>query len=139
MFTRILLPLDLTAKHRQAVDIAAELASQNSGDVTLLHVIEEIRGLSMDEEPEFFQRLEQTAKKDLDEIGRLFSERGIAWRTLIRYGNRVHEVARCAEEMRSDLIVVTSPRLDPEHPTLSWGSLSWKIGILGPCPVLMVK
>ena len=139
MFKRIMLPLDLTSKHRQAVDIAAELARQSGGDVTLLHVIEEIRGLAMDEEQAFFQRLEQAAKNGLDEVGRPLGERGISWRSLIRYGNRVNEVARCAEEIGTDLIVVTGPRLDPQHPALSWGSLSWKIGILGPCPVLMVK
>ena len=40
---------------------------------------------------------------------------------------------------RADLIVLTSPRPDPENPVALLGSLSHKIGLLAPCPVLLVK
>ena len=36
MFKKILLPVDLTDKHKPALDMAARLAEQNGGTVTLL-------------------------------------------------------------------------------------------------------
>jgi hypothetical protein len=37
------------------------------------------------------------------------------------------------------MIVLTAPRLDPNNPGASWGSLSYKISMLASCPVLLVK
>jgi Universal stress protein family len=50
MFPKILWPVDLTDRHQQALDIAGELATQSRGAVTLLHVVEVVPGLSMEEE-----------------------------------------------------------------------------------------
>src|ERR1051326_9108272 len=50
MFKRILIPLDLTDKHHAALSKAADLARHSDGRVTLLHVIEVIPGLAVEEE-----------------------------------------------------------------------------------------
>ena len=42
MFKKILVPVDLTDVHQPALDIAARLAKENDGEVTLLHVVEVI-------------------------------------------------------------------------------------------------
>jgi nucleotide-binding universal stress UspA family protein len=139
MFHKILLPVDLTAKHQRAVDVAADLATQSGGQVTLVHVIEEIRGVSKSDEPEFFQRLETAASNALDAIAQRLHKRGIACERLVRYGDRVREVVRYAKNWKCDLIIVTGPRFDSKNPSPSWASLSWKIGMLAPCPVLLVK
>lgn len=139
MFKRILLPLDLTSRHQRAVETAAEMALQSKGEVALLHVIEEIHGLSKTDEPDFFQKLEQSARDAMDKIAKRLKNRNVACRSLIRYGNRIREVVRAAKSWRSDLIIATGPRFDSEHAATSWASLSWKIGILAPCPVLLVK
>jgi nucleotide-binding universal stress UspA family protein len=138
VFKRILLPLDLTEKHTQAQNIVAQLAMQTGGEVTLLHVIEEIQGIAIAEEQEFFNRLERSAREHLERVGGQFPK-GVSWRSEIRYGTRAQEVANYARGIAADLIVVTAPRLDSDLPGSGWGSLSWKIGILGPCPVLLVK
>jgi hypothetical protein len=72
-------------------------------------------------------------------LGRWCAERHVPWRGVIRYGQRAPEVARCAQDLGVDLIVVTAPQMAASHPMSGWGSLSWKIGVLGPSPVLLVK
>ena len=42
-------------------------------------------------------------------------------------------------EEAADLIVLTAPRFDPAAPGAGWGSMSYRIGILSQCPVLLVK
>ena len=57
MFKQILLPLDLTDKHQAAFDLAVKLTRESGGTIVLLHVIEVIAGLPVDEEKTFYQRL----------------------------------------------------------------------------------
>lgn len=139
MFKRILLPVDLTDRHRKAVEVAAELAIQGKAVVTLLHVIETIAGLPMTEEPDFYRRLERVARSHFGPWGKQLEEHAVTWQAEVRYGDRARETVRYAMETANDLILLTAPRIDPANPAAGWGSLSYKIGILSPCPVLLVK
>lgn len=139
MFKRILIPLDLTDKHQRVLEIAAELAQQNGGAVTLLHVIEEIPGLSSDEVDDFYSRLEQRAKEHLQNCGNHFTSKNIPWQSEVRIGSRIHEINRFASEMNADLVLVTAPNIDPNRPGTGWASLSWKIGLVANCPVMLVR
>jgi nucleotide-binding universal stress UspA family protein len=139
MFHNILLPLDRTDRHQQALDIAAELASRSEGTITLLHVIELIAGLSLEEEKHFYHRLERAARRHLDRWGEGLEKRKIPWRSEVRYGDRAAESIRHARETAADLIILTAPQIDPANPGTSWGSTSYKIGILSQCPVLLMK
>jgi len=139
MFHRILLPVDLTDRHGRALAIAAELSAQSKGNVTLLHVIETIAGLSLEEEKEFFSRLEETARGRLHQLGMELEKHHVPWKADIVYGHRVAECLRQATQMAADLIILTAPKIESADPTAGWGSLGYKIGILSQCPVLMVK
>jgi nucleotide-binding universal stress UspA family protein len=139
MFKRILLPVDLSERHQRAIDTAADLASQSGGEVVLLHIIEVIQGLSLEEEKDFYERLEKMARKHLGKLSGDLQARKISARTEILYGQRGPEIVRYASGTAADLIVLTAPRLDPANPALGWASLSYKIGFLSPCPVLLVK
>jgi nucleotide-binding universal stress UspA family protein len=139
MFKKILLPLDLTDKHQAALNVAVDLARQSKGRIVLLHVIEQISGVSVNEEAEFFDRLERSARAHLERFGSGLSRRRISWTGEVRTGNRAAEVAQYATETRADLIVLTAPQINPSDPTAGWGSLSYKVGILARCPVLLVK
>jgi len=139
MFKKILLPVDLSDRHRQALEEAASLARQSGGEITLLHIIEVIAGLSLEEEREFYKRLEKSARNHLARLAGHLKQHQVAWRTEIIYGHRGPEVVRYAAENGVDLIVLTSPRIDPNNPGVGWGSLSYKISILSQCPVLLVK
>jgi nucleotide-binding universal stress UspA family protein len=139
MFKNILLPVDLSDRHQQALDVATNLAKQSGGEITLLHVIEVIAGLSLEEEKSFYKRLEKSAREHLARLGEHLKRQQIAWRMEIVYGHRGPEVVRYAAGNCTDLIVVTSPRINPENPRVGWGSLSYTIGILAQCPVLLAK
>jgi nucleotide-binding universal stress UspA family protein len=139
MFKKILLPLDLTEKHQAAIDIAVELAGQSKAEVTLLHVIEVISGLSLQEEKAFYGRLECSARAHLESFAAVLTGQGIACHKEVLFGNRAPEIARYAADSGARLIILTAPRIDPEHPAAGWGSMSYKVSILAPCPVLLVK
>src|SRR5262245_13313567 len=139
MFKKILVPVDLTDKHRQALDVAGELAAQSGGEVTLLHVVETIPGLPMEEERTFYNRLERVARSHLEGLGKRLAERKVACRVEVRHGHRAPESTRYATEMAADLIILTAPRFDPAAPGAGWGSMSYTVGILSQCPVMLVR
>jgi nucleotide-binding universal stress UspA family protein len=138
MFKRILLPLDLTERHKRAIEIAVEMATQG-GELTLLHIIEVIPGLALDEEKNFYDRLHKIADAHLARLGRTLGDRNVRWRAETVFGNRAGEIARQAAKEKSDLIILTAPRFDPENPGAGWSSLSWKTAIVAQCPILLVK
>jgi nucleotide-binding universal stress UspA family protein len=95
MFQRILLPMDLTRKHQAAFASALDLAQQSSGEVVLLHVVEVIPGVPMEEDREFYERLEQTARTHLNRYRTECAKEQVACRVEIRFGNRAPEIALC--------------------------------------------
>ena len=139
MFKKILVPIDLSDRHQQAIDIAADLASESEGEVTLLHVIEVIPGLWNEVEQSFYRRLEHTARAHVAKLGKRLLERMVPHREELVYGNRAREIVSCAKNMGVDLIVLTSHRIDLEDPNAGWGTLSYRVSILAQCPVLLVK
>ena len=139
MFQRILVPVDLSDTHQRALEIAARLAGEADGQVILLHVVEVIPGLWIEEEREFYDRLEAAARDHLSRLGRQLEELHAPRREEIIFGNRAEEIVRYATEMAVDLIVLSSHRIDLKNPGAGWGTLSYKIGILSQCPVLLIK
>jgi nucleotide-binding universal stress UspA family protein len=138
MFTKIVMPLDLTDRHQPALDVAAQLAQQNHGEITLLHVIELIPGLPMEEEKTFYSRLERIARQHLERHATALAGRRVACRDKILFGHRATEIVRYAQD-HADLVVLTAPRINPENVAAGWGSLSHKVSLLASCPVLLVK
>jgi nucleotide-binding universal stress UspA family protein len=139
VFRRILVPVDLSDTHQQAIDIAAQLANEGGGQVTLLHVVEVIPGLWVEGERDFYDRIEAAARDHLARLGRRLEEMHVPRREEIIFGNRAEEIVRYAMEMGIELIVLSSHRIDLKNPGAGWGTLSYKIGILSQCPVLLVK
>jgi nucleotide-binding universal stress UspA family protein len=139
MFSKIVLPVDLSDRHRPAVNLALDLAREGGGEIILLHVIETLVGVGMEEERPFYHRLETTARQHLVRLAEEFDRHKVPWRAEVRYGRRAPQIARFATEAGADLIVLTAPRFDPLDPGAGWGSLSWKVSFLTPCPVLLVK
>jgi nucleotide-binding universal stress UspA family protein len=138
MYRKILLPVDMTDRHASALSVAAEMAGEG-GEVVLMHVIEVIAGLSVEEEKPFYVRLERAAQAHLERLGAELVGRNIPSRAVIRFGNRVAEVARFATEDAADLIVLVTPRFAPNDPEAGLKSLSHQIGLFAPCAVLLVK
>ena len=59
-------------------------------------------------------------------------------RTVV-YGKPAEEIVRFAVDKQVDLIVLASHQIDLSRLGHGWGTLSYKIGVLAPCPVLLVK
>ena len=139
MFRNILLPVDLSSRHQEALKIAGSLATQSGGELTLFHVIELLQGAPQLEEEAFYRRLEAKARSHLGRLQAHVEREAVRCRLMVVYGDRAAEIVRHAAEMRSDLIVMSSHRVKFDSPGLSWGTLSYKVGILAQCPVLLVK
>jgi nucleotide-binding universal stress UspA family protein len=139
VFKKILIPVDLTDVHQPALEIAARLAQENDGEVTLLHVVEVISEVWAAEERGFYTRREQMARDHLARLGHALEARGVPRREEVVFGHRAPEIVRYAGEVGADLIVLKSHRIDLENPSAGWGTVSYKVGILAQCPVLLVK
>jgi nucleotide-binding universal stress UspA family protein len=139
VFTKILVPVDLSDKHQQALDIAARLARESGGEVTLVHVVETIGDLWDAEERDFYDRIEGVARDHLAKLGRSLEACHVPRREEVLFGDRAREIVRYAMERGIDLIVLSSHRIDLRDPSAGWGTLSYKLGILAQCPVLLVK
>jgi nucleotide-binding universal stress UspA family protein len=139
MFRRILVPVDLTDKSLAAVDMAYELAVQSGAEVILLHVIETIEHVQFEELRPFYERLERSARKGLQEFSERFVSKNLPVDQALVYGHRAKQIVDFAIENRTDLIVMASHRIDPDRPGHDWSSISYTVAILSPCNVLLVK
>jgi nucleotide-binding universal stress UspA family protein len=139
MFHRILVPVDLTEKSLAAVDLAYEFAVQSRAEVILLHVVETIEHIQFEELKPFYERLEKSARKGLQEFCERFQSNNLQVDQALVYGHRTKEIVDYAIGNRIDLIIMASHRIDPDRPGHGWSSISYSVAILSPCPVLLVK
>jgi len=139
MFKNILVPSDLTDRNQKAMDIAVKMALENGAAVTLLHVVEILEEVDSDDFKKFYKHLGTTAGRKMD---KLISKHGRADITIdkqILYGRRVYEILNFAVAHDVDLIIMSSHKLDPENAAEGWGTISFKVGVLSHCPVMLVK
>ena len=139
MFKRIVVPVDLSDKSTPAVDAAFELARLTGAEVLLLHVIEVIEHVRLDELRPFYDRLEVSANQGLQELSERFDGEGLQIERALIYGHRTQGIVDFAIQRRADLVVMASHRIDPDRPGHDWSSISYAVAILSPCPVLLVK
>lgn len=139
VFQRILVPTDLTERVDKALDVALTLSAPDGSRVTLLHVIETFRGLEFDEMKPHYQRFEKKAHERMAAAtARLPKTRTDVVQEVV-YGDRAEEIVRFASAHRIDLIVLASHRVNPSAVGRDWGTISYKVGVLAQCPVLLVK
>jgi len=137
MFQHILVPTDLTDSAESSLKMAMSLARLRYGShVSLLHVIERIPSLEDHELRGFYERLERDACMRMRQM--LANTSGCDEVTTTHHvvlGRRSEEIVRYAESNAMDLIILSHGQ-DPESP---FGSVSYKVGILAPCSVLLLK
>ncbi len=139
MFSRILVPVDVSDHNAPAIETVGELLGMSNGSVLLLHVIEEIEAVPTEESEEFYGEFRQRAEAVLADLGAQLEKRGVQAETQIRMGRRGLEIAKCAEEERCDLVVLRSHTLDPEHPMRGIGSVSHQVSLAARCAVLLIR
>ena len=139
MFNNILVPTDLSEKSKKALDITLNLGSEEGGRITLLHVVEIIEGNDQEEFDEFYNRLRARAEKKMADIVSRYESSNWSIDSQILIGKQVNEIVRFAYEHNIDLIILASHRIDKTEPMDGWATISYRVGILSHCPVLMVK
>lgn len=139
MFEKILVPTDLSERSRRALAIALRMATPGSGSVTLLHVIETLADTPFEEIKNFYARLEERALSAMDQMVAAAGDGGVEIIQKIAYGNRAREILQAAGEMGADLIVLNSHKVEQKDPAAGMGTISYKVGILSQCPVMLVK
>ncbi len=139
MFKHILVPTDLTDRSLHALEVAAGIASLSTCRVTLLHVIETIEDTESEWFEEFYRKLERRAEKKMDRMVELFESGSFSILRKIIFGKRVKEIVDYAHSREIDLIILSSHAVSMESASQGWGTISYKVGILSNCPVMLVK
>jgi universal stress protein A len=139
MFHRILVPTDLTERAEKALDVALALSAPEKARVTLLHVIEMFRGLEFEEMKPVYQKFERKARERMAAVRTRLRKSSTEVVEEIVYGDRAEEIVEFASAHDIDLIVLASHRVNPSAVGRDWGTISYKVGILAQCPVLLVK
>ena len=139
MFQHLLVPADLSTHAVKAVQMARDLARSPGARITLFHVIETLAGAEDDEFESFYRELEGRANRQLTSLAARLGDAEIEVARTVVYGRPAEEIVRFAAENSVDLIVLASHRIDVARPGQGWGTLSYKVGLLAPCSVLLVK
>jgi nucleotide-binding universal stress UspA family protein len=145
MFGHILVPTDCTDETKTALDIAVKMQSLEKNQepnqrISLLHVIETIADDDDTQEfKRFYTTLTTRAEKKMHDLCAGYSESQANIEILVLLGSRVAEILNFVQEQNVDLILLNSHRIDLDNPTKGWGTISYKVGILAPCPVMLVK
>jgi nucleotide-binding universal stress UspA family protein len=141
MFRKILVPVDFTEKNEASIRAALEvIGSREEAEIYFLHVIETIEHVEFDEMKDFYRELENRSVAMLTRMEERCRENGaVKVYHDLQYGKRAETIVRYAEERAIDLIVLSSHKVDRDHPALGWGTISYRVAIVARCPVLLVK
>lgn len=139
MYRNVLIPMNLSEKEEKVVDAAARVLHREAVVATLLHVIEEIEGLSGEEGDAFYAGLRARAEKLLEQRSAALSGLDIEVRREVVVGRRAQEILHYASENFCDLIVMGSHRIDPEQPGRGLWATSQKVSLLADCPILLIR
>lgn len=139
-FQKILIPVDLSEKGRSMLDWARRMGGVETTAV-LFHVIETLEDVPFEEMEAFYRRLEERAVAVLDGWVRELESEGLRAERRVVFGHRLEEVlnAAGAAVAAPDLILLRSHPVDPGSPGRGWATLSYRVAVLAPCPVLLVK
>jgi len=139
VFRHILVPIDLSERADRTADMARSLGEPGGAQVTLFHVIETIPGADYDEFRSFYRELEGRASRHLAALAARFDGSGLEVGRTVVYGKPAEEIIRFAVDHHVDLILLASHKVDLSRPGHGWGTLSYRVGVLAPCPVMLVK
>jgi nucleotide-binding universal stress UspA family protein len=139
MFARILVPVDFSKKNKQAIDVAVGLAAMTKARLLVLHAIEPLADTAFEEFHDIYVKLEKQAQKKMEALLRSYREEGKDVAGSIVLGGRVREILRFVAENDIELIIMSSHKIGGQPAAEDWGTISYKIAILAPCPVLLVK
>src|ERR671912_148126 len=143
---KILVPTDFSKPATIAVEVAADIAKKANAELTLLHVVEEAVGNSLNvegqvvadgrwEERLFTMKLIEKGKKQLTKLAEDARFDGIRGKQELRIGSPYHGMNAIITEKKVDLVVMgTAGRSDLQQMII--GSNTEKVVRMSHCPVL---
>jgi universal stress protein A len=136
----ILVPVDFSPESTKALKYASEAAGKRGTEVTLLHVVAPIHYVhDFGYGPVRRQRTNDFALKKargrLRALGRWHIATAHPWTALVRSGTTCKQIAKAAQELKVEMIVMPTRGLMPadQDPT---GSMAARVIRQAPCPVL---
>jgi len=129
---RILCCTDFSDQSEQALEYAVSLAIEYGSELTLLHVLESVAD-SADIQNEIAKAMESLEKRISPE-----TRRDCKTKTLVRIGKPYQQIIEIALESQTDLVIM-GVRGRNALDTAVFGSTTYRVVQLGPCPVLVVQ
>jgi len=129
--SRILLCTDFSSHSESAVAYAISVVREYGAELTMLHVAESAPDPA---------NAEATIAELARELSKLISEnecKHLNVRMLVRFGKPYEEIGRHATEMQANLIIMTARGGDAVDRAI-FGSTTYRVIQLGPCPVLAI-
>lgn len=136
MFQNILIPVDFTPKNKRAIAAALQAGGPRAR-ITLLHIVEEISLPTTRDLKDFYAELMTEGRLRMKKLARVIRRRPV--REEIYLGHRTDGIVRTAQARKIDLIVMSSHAVTPGRKGQDWGTISYKVAVLAPCPILLVK
>jgi nucleotide-binding universal stress UspA family protein len=128
---RIIFCTDFSDPSRQALGYALSAAAEFGAELTLLHVLEDIPR-SAD--------IEETIATATEQLDRLIPPEGVKpgkVKTIVRIGRAYQQIIALALEVQADLVIMAVRGLHSLNDAV-FGSTTYRVIQLGPCPVLAV-
>jgi len=140
MFDTILIAVDLSATNDVVLDRATALGASDCTEIILLHIIETLDGVSVEEDPEFYEELHENATKKMTPWAEQLQAAGFDVTARVDYGKQGQEIVAAARDTNADLVVMRSHVVDTNaESTDQVGTVSHQVALFAPCSVLLVR
>jgi len=126
---RILFCTDFSENSRKALSHALSLTAEYNAELTLLHVLKDIPGASIIDEAIALEQLDNLIPPEKPKAGRI--------RSVVRRGSAYEQIIQFSLETQPDIVIMAVRG----HGSLNlavFGSTTYRVIQLGPCPVLAV-
>src|SRR5216684_1980459 len=126
---RILFCTDFSENSRQALSYALSLTAEYNAELTLLHVLKDIPGASIIDEAIAMEQLDSLIPPEKPKAGRIWS--------MVRRGSAYQQINQFALEEQTDVVIMAVRGRGALNAAV-FGSTTYRVIQLGPCPVLAV-
>jgi nucleotide-binding universal stress UspA family protein len=129
--SRIVYCTDFSANSERALQYAISVAAEYGAELTMLHVAESTPDLAKTE------AMISERSAELDKLIADDQRKNLNLRKLVKFGKAYEEIVRHARETQTSLIVMTARGGDALDRAV-FGSTTYRVVQLGPCPVLAI-
>ena len=127
--SRILFCTDFSENSERALNYAITTIAEYDAELTLLHVLKDISGASVIDEAIAIEQLDNLIPPEKPKAGRI--------RSMVRRGSAYEQIIQLALEAQTDVVIMAVRGRGALNAAV-FGSTTYRVIQLGPCPVLAV-